>query len=222
MLGINVRLWSVVASLGVVAIVAGATLGVLTLLDVTFQGESEAQVGEFSTLSASPLLTDNRDRFAICIDTDGVQSAVQDSAKTSFETAFAYAESDPSWARAGLDIGIPRVDIGCPAGSTVFDSAARLTTGKFGLIAHNAPVVDVASIYRVFIFVVSERVLMDSFGDGYPVATQEYLATSRDERSPVTMGLYVTPGQLEDPTYLAEWLLVLGNARSVASIGASR
>ncbi|MDO8614324.1 MAG: hypothetical protein Q7T33_01130, partial [Dehalococcoidia bacterium] len=60
--------WKAVAvSLAVIAAVAGITLGVTTLLGVTFQGEGSAQGGSGRRFVDNLMATANRDRLAICV-----------------------------------------------------------------------------------------------------------------------------------------------------------
>lgn len=198
----------------ITAAVAGVTLAVLTLLGVTFQGDGEGQTGGGSEFTGTALLTANRDRYAICVDVVDVPASLREAAKDELERAFSEAQEDVAWAEAGLDENSPTVDVGCPRGPAALEPGAQIRSDKYGLAVHGNTTVEEASLYRVFVFVLSEDQLNATFGDALPVATQEFLRISIDQFMPVTMGLYVTLSHLDDHEYLARWLLVLGNARS--------
>ncbi|MCH8814549.1 MAG: hypothetical protein IH957_05530 [Chloroflexi bacterium] len=203
MLGINVRLWGVVASLGVLAIVAGATIGVLTLLGVTFQGKGEAQVGDGSQLVEGRLGTANRDRLAICVDSVGLDAAAADTAKLNVEEALVVAADLPNWSDAALGSMATVVDVGCPSSPAALQPGTVLTPTGRGFAVNPFPVVVEASYYRIFTFVVSDEQSANTFGKEFPKVTEEYLRQG-DDFAGVTSGLYVTPSQLADTDFLAQ------------------
>ncbi len=196
-------------SVVVVAAVAGITLGVTTLLGVTFQGRGAAVQGGSQYVGGS-LLTANRDRLAICIEAVDVAGSLEQTAKSQAEAALTEAAKQPNWAQVGLAKVPSIVDIGCPSPPALLAPSADITrTGKFGLVVNSAPVVKDASYYRVFLFILSEDKLASTFAGEYPIATQEWIRRSQDEVTPATLGLYVGPQQAADSNYLAAWLLFL-------------
>ena len=103
--------WAAVAiSLAAIAAVAGITLGVTTLLGVTFQGEGEVQQGDASTLREGLLNTANRDRLAMCVQAVGGDSSMEPKGKASIEKALVEVAKHPRWEAAGLGVAPPVVD----------------------------------------------------------------------------------------------------------------
>jgi hypothetical protein len=99
------RFWlGLATSLAVIGVVAGISLGILTLAGVTFQGErAEGQTTEPVVVNNGALITANRDRLAICVRAiglgEGVEGAVEAEAKSAIETALAQAAAqNPQWA----------------------------------------------------------------------------------------------------------------------------
>jgi hypothetical protein len=99
------RLWlGLGASLAVIAVVAGATLGVTTLLGVTFE-ESEPKPAEgvqsrSGGLSQPVPVHDQVGRypgFSFCVEAIGVDQAVEAVAKARIETALLEVMQHPYW-----------------------------------------------------------------------------------------------------------------------------
>lgn len=189
----------------VVLLIAGVTLAVLTLLDVTFQGEGEAQTGLGSRLADGPLLTANRDSLAICVQSVDAAPSVEPVAQSAMMSAIAELQKRPDWFTRKLDAGQPRVDIGCPSAPSALLPDVRLLPSKRGFVVDPFPVVSEASSYRVFLFVLAKATLASKFPSGYPAVTEEFLKDG-DDSLVVTSGVYLAPEQLSDTSYLARVL----------------
>ena len=193
-------------SVAVVAAVAGITLGVTTLLGVTFQGSGEAQETLGSQRVDSLLLTANRDRLAICVQAVGVDSSLEATAKSSIETALIEVAKHPRWEASGLGVASPLVDVGCPAPPPALQPGVKIyQLGDKGVHVEPIPIVEEASYYSLFVFVLSPSELERIFASGLPMVTQEAYKDG-DMITGVTGGLYLSPGQLDDPQFLSETL----------------
>lgn len=190
------------------AVAAGLTATVLTAMGISFGGEGSAQPS--SQYVGGLLLTSNRDRLAICVAAVGTTVGLEADAVLSVQEALRKLASNATWQKNGLDKPAPVVDPGCPSPPSVFlPNAKPVRTGKFGLLVDQAPVVQEASYYRVFVFIVDPQTLAGTFGTEYPIATQEWLRRSVDQVMPVTLGLYVTPSQVTMPDFVSGWLLFM-------------
>lgn len=190
-------------SIAVIAAVAGITLGVTTLLGVTFQGSGEAQ----QELGAEPkeglLLTANRDRLAICVGAVNVGSAVEVEAESKVEAALVDVAKHPHWNASGLGVASPRVDAGCPAPPLATRPDVKITRWGGSVLVEPVPIVDEASYYRLFVFILPASELDRIFQGALPLV-DEQAYKSGDQIIGVTAGLYLTPEQLRDPTSLTE------------------
>ena len=122
-------------SVAVVAAVAGITLGVTTLLGVTFQGSGEAQESLGSQRVEGLLITANRDRLAICVQAVGVDRSVEATAKSAIETALIEVAKHPRWEASGLGVASPVVDIGCPSPPSVLRPGVKIEQHHASLAA---------------------------------------------------------------------------------------
>ncbi len=206
--------WKAVAvSLAVIAGVAGITLGVTTLLGVTFQGESSAQGGSGRQFVHSLMATANRDRLAICVqpvgfgDRGSVAAAaeqLQGLAKPIIEEALAVARNHPQWdARGGAGPLSPIVDVGCPSGPATTDPAGHLRTIET-VVGH---VVKEAGYYSVFVFILPDADLDQLLGASTIRATNVRTANQEaicdaDVCNPVSWAIYLKPGDLQDPPFV--------------------
>ncbi len=187
------RLARVAGSLVVVGAAAGITLGVTTLLGVTFQGSGEAQVPLGAQLKEGLLLTANRDRLAICVQAVGVDSSLEAKAKSAIETALVEVAKHPRWEATGLGVASPVVDIGCPSGPASRDLETQFVTEP--------------SFYRLFVFVLPQEEFDVPFA-GLPrlrTASQEVVCEG-DSCGEVTSGLYIHSGELGDVAFLTDAL----------------
>lgn len=219
MLGLKGSIQGVAVSVLVVGVVAAVTLGVLTLLGVTFQGAGEAQTGDGSTFVDTALVTANRDRLRLCIDRLDVSAVDLNSGKTALDQALSEASNHQFWEPSGLAENEPVVDVGCPTPPALFEPDAYVTERGFGLFVEVSTRVDEASPYRTFVYVISKEKLQETFGENYPIATQETLKRSNHEFGAVTLALFVTPDQLQDRGFLSQWLLVTSGVLPASSVG---
>jgi hypothetical protein len=191
-------------SLAVIAAAAGITLGVTTLLGVTFQGSGEAQQQLLGSQRKEGLLTTaNRDRLAICVEAVGVDSSLEAKAKSRIEDALAEIRKDPGWETAGLGSASPIVDIDCPCPPAVLRPAVKTKRTGSGVRASPFPCVEEASYYAEFVFILSRDDLDRIFGSDpeFTFADQEAFCRG-DVIAGVTGGMYVTAADLDDPDLL--------------------
>jgi hypothetical protein len=189
--------------------VAVVTLGVTTLLGVTFQGSGEAQQGDASMLKKGLLGTANRDRLAICLDAVGTDAAFQTaggaaaleaSAKSGLEAALPEVAKDPRWEASGLGVASPLVDIGCPSPPAVLRPGVEIEQmgqGRIFVLPH--PCVKEASSYAEFVFILPPAEIERIFGKDpeLTLADQETFCGEGGSVG-VTGGLYLTPADLDD------------------------
>jgi hypothetical protein len=182
-------LFALAVLLAVMAAVAGITLGVTTLLGVTFQREG-----------TQPCVQ------AVEIDADGQplrgDAAVEETAKSAIEEAMAVVEKQPRWDDAGY-VAPPVVDIGCPS------PPLGVLGGPAWVNGHDrdgtpVPHVDQASRYRLFVFVMPsladiQRVLGHTSGSR--AGAQEFIEANIYDEGPtliqVTYGVYLTAEEIQ-------------------------
>jgi hypothetical protein len=185
-------------SLVLIAAVAGVTLGVTTLLGVTFQGSGEAQPAPPTEFGGGFLLTTNRDHLAICVEAVGLQTAVLDEvgteAKANVEAALVEVAKHPLWERARSDVGTPTVDAGCPSDPPPFFEGES-----------KAPIEDLRtervtqpSEYRMFVFVLAPDQLVRLMGGGQLRHWAQEMICLGDDCTEVTTSLYVDSNEVRD------------------------
>ena len=186
------RLAGVGISVAVVAAVAGVTLGVTTLLGVTFQGSGEAQESLGFQRVEGALLTANRDRLAICVEAVGVDSSLEATAKSGIETALTEVAKHPDWEASGLATAELVIDSGCPSQPPPPDlpdypKAIEVTFGH---------IVSEPSRYKLFVFILPRQEL-DAFlgGSTIRVAPQESMCEG-DVCWEVTAALYLAADEI--------------------------
>ena len=190
----------------VIAAVAGITLGITTLLGVTFQGSGEAQHGDASMRKEGLLNTANRDRLAICVDAAGVDSSSEAEAKSAVEMALPEVAKDPRWEAYGLGVAPPLVDSGCPSPPSVLRPGVEIEQmGKGRIFVLPFPCVEEASYYRLFVFILLPAELEQIFGKDpeLTLSQQEAFCGGESGSVGVTGGLYLTAADLEDTGVLA-------------------
>jgi hypothetical protein len=192
-------------SLAVIAAAAGITLGVTTLLGVTFQGSGEAQ--QEVRRVASALLTSNRERLQICVEAVGLEAAAESQAKASLQQALAdLQENNPRWDDAAVPSASPLVEIGCPSPPSVYRDGVRLErAGGKGLLVDPPVVVEEPSVYRAFVFVLPPAKFDSLFGDAEPYVSEEFLKSGHTAVE-VTSGLYLKSDALDDLPSLVDKL----------------
>ncbi len=200
------RLARVVGSLVVVAAVAGITLGLTTLLGLTFDGGAEPEPAEGALSGRGPGL-------AICVQGVEIDAAGQAGAgdpdleaagKSAIEAALIEVAKHPNWELSGRAATAPVVDIGCPSPPLVVEYGLSATTGppkdKDGT---PRPSVTTPSYYRLFVFVMPslddiDRVLGQTRNR---VVSQEFISVNIFGEGPTLMGvtraIYVTPEEIQ-------------------------
>ena len=199
------RLARVVGSLVVVGAVAGITLGVTTLLGVTFQGQGTQPVEGADPSARGP-------GVAICvqaveIDADGQplrgEAALETAAESSVEAALVEVTNRPIWDDAGLAVAPPVVDVGCPSAPVAVLGGPKWASGRPNDEGTPVPLVTEASFYRLFVFVMPsleeiERTLGRTTDRR---STQEWISANIYSEGPtrvgVTSAVYVTAGEIQ-------------------------
>ncbi len=217
-----------VLSVVVVAAVAGVTLGITTLLGVTFPDDGSQRAAGAQTTTRGPGL-------AICVqaveieaaeaapspDSDQVwraapgDPAIQADAKAQVEAALAEVTKHPYWEPAGYAATPPVVDEGCPSDPLVLRREVRWINGDpFGDIP--GPPVAEASYYRIFVFVMPSLDHIDHLLGGLHtrIAPQEYVCLDLFDGGPtcgaVTRAIYVTREEVESQALSLSILVLQG------------
>jgi len=210
------RLWlGVGASVGVIGLVAGATLGATTLLGVTFE-ESEpkpvegVQAGSEGT--NQPGSVENVQagyRLSFCIQAVGIDPSVEAAAKASIETALLEVMQNPHWKISGLSAALPLVDIGCPEeplparpGVVWKDAQIIGGTGTIYTVPEPGP-------YNKFVFIMPLEQINTLLG-GLSIrhAPQDYVNDGSEVSAEMASGMYVTPEELQDLPFLVKHLTI--------------
>ena len=168
-------------SVAAMTAVAGITLGVTTLLGVTFQGQGTQTVEGADPATRGP-------GVAICvqaveIDADGQplrgDSAIEAAADFSVKAALVEVTKRPVWDDAGLGVVPPVVDVGCPS------PPLAVLGGPLWISGHPndgipAPLVTQASFYRLFVFVMPSLEEIDRVlaGTTHRRAAQEFISAN--------------------------------------------
>lgn len=187
---------------------AAATLLALSLAGAVPGLQSDEKSG--GTLDGSRLLTSERDRLSICVDSAGLTADVvevsESDGKVTVEAAMSeLAASHPSWAKKDLSDPPPVVDIGCPIGPALYDPNRGPQGGDLYSVLGRT--VSEASPYRVHVYLLPEDEVSRVVGEsGYRVTTEELMWSDVDVLSPVTTGVYLSPTDLRDTTLVRESL----------------
>jgi hypothetical protein len=196
-----------------VAVVAGITLGVTTLLGVTFKGTGEAQPAGGSRAAQASPSSSERGPLAICIQAVGADlaldsspegAALQAEAKSSIETALIEVAKHPYWESAGLAAAPPAVDIGCPSGPPPLEPEKFRRSVVF--VGH---VVSEPSGYDPFVLILPPEQVEEIWKYGGPRKAPHERMVEGDIGSLVTQAVYVRADEIQDPAFLA-WLLEAG------------
>ena len=156
----------------------------------------------------------SRDRLALCV--QGIDGATVDgeTAIASVRTALQRAQRQPAWSILKISDGPAVVAYGCPLPPVLEPSGPVVSFMVHDLTSRR---VDVASAYRVFLFVMREADVQRAFGTDtlYSRAANEEMLcapaqTVTGERcQSVTTGVYLTQGELNDPAAL-EYAILRG------------
>jgi hypothetical protein len=191
------------ASVAFVAAVAGVTLGVLTLAGVTFQGSGSAEEGPLVGPSGNLLITANRDRLAICIDSaspvTSAPASLPANAKEAMQTALQEVARHPYWQRAGITLA-PVVDVGCPSPPPPIGDPSSYAPieGVWGFP------VSMPSYYRVFVFVLDPHELQKLVGTSRSRRAPQELSCLGDSCAEITAALFLSVDELADPAFVTD------------------
>lgn len=216
MKGMNRLLVGLGASAVVVAVAAGATLGITTLLGVTFE-ESEPKPAEgLQTGSgvtqpgpAEAAQTGRYPGFSFCIQASGVDAAVEAVAKARVETALLEVQQHRFWNLLRPNSPPPLVGIGCPSEPLVARPGVRWLNGQ--RTGGDLRPYDVAtpSFYWTFVFIMPMEEIDRLLGGlSVRVAPQEIVHYGGDEYGEETSAIFVSPEELEDPLFLVHQLTI--------------
>jgi len=192
-----------VISVTTIAAVAGMTFGVLTALGVTFGGGGSAAIGGGSQLGGRFAVAE-RDHLAICVQTAGVDSAIQAGATASVEAALAVVKVRPEWLPSALGVSPTEVHNGCPT-EPALHTVGIPPGGRETLFEVTGRIVTQASPYLVHVYIVP-REEIDRYGRTYRWTIEEKLSSGEDELYGVTEGVYIGPDELGDTAFLADLL----------------
>jgi hypothetical protein len=206
----------VVGSLALVGTAAAVTYGVATVLDVgtsdsdmrvqetvaAIPAEQTAEAAKESHWTGSLLITADRDRLSICINTVGLtnKAVVEASAVASVGAALAEVKKSAAWQSAMEETPVAantEVVAGCPGGTLT----AAPTRGEWGDRVANywGRTVKQASPHVIHVHVLPESEILRIVGPAgnHHVAIEEVLC-SGDECTVATQALYYSPSDLAD------------------------
>ncbi len=194
-------------SAAVIVAVAGVTLGVTTLLGVTFGGSGS------QTVEGADVQT-GRDRLAICVQAVEFDDAgritngdplVTDAAKSRIEAALTEVAKHEYWEFKGYDAAPPVVDTGCPSQPLVLREGVEWRDAlPVGAIP--GPHVTERSNYQTFMFVMRLEAIDHLLGGlTVRVAPQE-MTCEGHVCGEATTAMYVTLEELDAPIFLVDVL----------------
>lgn len=185
---------------------------VLAIVIILLRG---AMSGNDSTARASvidldyPYLTTNRDHLGICVQTTSTASLTADDARSRVSEALELVQQEEYWPDA-FATGRVAVDAGCPTiGSLLSPDNPVKPSGKGfqGGEARVNLIVDSASPYLLYVFVLSDAELQALFGSvSNRAQAQEMLCDENRQCAQVTTGVYISDRELDDAAFLADWL----------------
>lgn len=162
--------------------------------------------------SHNGLLAASRERLAVCVQVLDDAGIDEPAAVARVDAALRDLAAQPAWSyqghpvvTAGFGFGPATVDAGCPSQPAVLQPGVRLdrgmlSDGRAGLIVQRA------SPYRVFVFVLPEPEIAAAFaGSARRTVPQEFLCKGHT-CAEVTTGVYLTANEIDDHAQLAEWL----------------
>ncbi len=205
-------------SLAGVAAVAGITLGVMTLLGVTFQGEGTQPAEGAQTFLGEGIQpaegadSSSRGRgVAVCLQAVEIgaegqplrgAAAIEESAKPGIEAALTVLEEHPYWDDAGFGVAAPVLDIGCPSPPLAVLGGPLWVNGRPNA-GVPVPHVDEPSPYWLFVFVMPsvEDIHRVLGGQSRRAVAQEFTEMSLYREGPTLVhtsyGLYLTAEEIQ-------------------------
>ena len=215
---------SVGVSVAVLVAVAGMTLGVTTLLGVTFQGSGEAHQESGSPTAEGGEVLDQRDRLAICVEAVEIVApgesvrgdpALEAAGKSNIEAALVEVKKNPSWDIAGHGTAEPVVDIGCPSPPLAVLGGPWWVNGRPN-DSVPAPTVAAPSSYSTFVFIIPSLDQIDELlgSTRRRVVTQEWVSKNLFDEGPtlvsVTNAIYITSEEIQSTGSFLTDLLTTG------------
>jgi hypothetical protein len=173
---------------------------------------ADSSLGESTFYSGGLLRASNRKDLAVCVEALHFpdDEAVQAEARLKLEAAFANVMKNSLWQRVAMQptyAGPPpellaktpaRIEFDCPVGPAVYDPVAGPVIGDY--VGENlGRSVQVASPYLFHVYVLPEDEISRFVGssDNFHFSTEEVI-WDMDVGSPVTIGLYFSPGELDN------------------------
>jgi hypothetical protein len=145
--------------------------------------------------------------FSFCIEAIGVNPAVEAVAKTRVETAMVQVMQHPLWNLFHSDWAPPLMNVGCPSDPLVGRPGIETGQGQYVGGDWIQYVVAEPSFYRTFVFIMPlEEIDRLLGGLTVRVAPQEFVQTGGDVFAEQTNAIFVSPEELEDPSFLVQWL----------------
>src|SRR5438552_15464599 len=156
------RLWlGLGASAAVIGVVAGVTLGITTLLGVTFEESEPKPVEGVQPQSASrndPYAvatgTPRYPGLSICVQAIGTDPLIQSVAKANIETALLAVQQHRFWNRLDVAKAPPLVEVGCPSEPLAGRPGVSWHDGRPGAGDLGPYDLTEPSFYRTFFFVI--------------------------------------------------------------------
>jgi hypothetical protein len=183
-----------------VALVAAAAVALLTGVAFALNSGSHGRSGD-------ALLTSNREKLRLCVEVIDVAEAKSKDAAEKITKAFTKVVKHPKFADWGYAKGDVDVDSGCPGEPFLLQPGIEFKNG-LPVGEPKPPVVDEASVYRLFVYVVSQKVRDSVIKGDLDVRSfpQEAICENRTCRT-VTTAIYLTEEEFEDKEFLTEWLI---------------
>jgi hypothetical protein len=192
------------------ALVAGVTLGITTLLGLTFE-YSEPNPAEGIQTDHAPTPVQGGDAgqgpaLSICVQAIGVDTSIEAIAKARIETAMVDVMRHPLW---NLSEPPPLVDIGCPeeplpARPGIAWKDAEIIGGTGTIYTVSEP-----GFYSEYVFIMPlERIDALLGGLSIRVAPQEYVGYGDELIAERGSATYIAPEELEDVAFLTKQLTI--------------
>ena len=178
-------------------VAVGAALGAAALAGDGDSGPADESAGRGSalTLTNGFLLTENRDRLAICVQAAGVDPSLEPVARDNIEVALEEVARHPYWEPAGFaDLPPPLVVAGCPSGPRLPDKVQS----SFPIADIRAEFVSLPSYYRIFVFILPPAELRWLIGGSTLRQTSYEDICSGDVCHEVTIAVYVDSDEATD------------------------